>query len=338
MSFIKESEQMGWLFQKKPEGTKITHTLMNGAGVLVVPLQQRDKFYEVCMNSLANKEMLFMVEQTKSADRFRMFLDIDYLTTKEHGAVTDASIKRWASHIFTAFPSLGPILVSVCIREQGEHYKNGIHMLWPKTTVTYTSAMSIFNRVLVTLTDHDDSVSWCDVLDKSVFKTGLRTIWSHKIKRDTREISVPYMPRFEVNADGLVELFKVKPDVSMFEKFSILPHGNETNHFGSDETIISGTSVDDELVNWLKEIYPRHKISGIDKVIPKKTYWIISTRCKYCEFIEREHQGNHSWFLVDRETKTIASKCHDEEHKNLSGKRKMVNPKIIKYLQGLNKV
>jgi len=337
MSFIKECEQMGWWFRSKPEGAKITHTLMNGAGVLVVPFQQRDKFYEVCIRALANREQLFMVEQTKSEDKFRMFLDIDYVTSNEQGAVTDETIKRWIGHLYMAFPSLGPILASVCIREQGDDYKNGIHLSWPQVTVTTASALNILKRISTTLADYDSDVPWETVLDKSVFKTGLRTIWSHKIKRETRETSVPYMPRFEVSENGFVEIFKNKPEASMFERFSILPHRNEVNHFGGSETIISGTSVDDELLVWLKGVYPKHNISGIDTVIPKKSYWVISTRCKYCEFIGKEHQGNHVWFLVDKETKTVIAKCHDEEHKKLSGHRYIVHPKILKYLQKLNK-
>jgi len=124
----------------------------------------------------------------------------------------------------------------------------------------------------------------------------------------------------------------------MLKRFSILPHGNEPNHFAGDDTIISGASVDDEFVTWIKQVYPKHNISKVEKVIPKKTHWVITTTCKYCEFIGKEHQSNHIWFLVDKESQTIMSKCHDEDHKGLSGRKMMVHPKIIKYLQKLNKV
>jgi len=103
MSFKDECERLGWWFRTKPDGTMITHTLMNGSGVLIVPLQQRERFYEICMKSLSNHEKLFMVEQTKSSDRFRMFLDIDYVTNEDQGAVTDETIKRWDIHLYTAF-------------------------------------------------------------------------------------------------------------------------------------------------------------------------------------------------------------------------------------------
>ena len=338
MSFKKECEQMGWWFRSKPEGVPITHTLMDGSGVLVVPLQQRARFYEICMQCLSKREKLFMVEQTKSSDRFRMFLDVDYLTTEDQGAVTDETIKRWAMHLYEAFPSLGPVLVSTCTRKQDRNFKNGIHLSWPQVTVTYGSAMNIYKRVMMEMKNFDDSVQWDSVLDKSVFKTGLRTIWAWKIKRENKEMVVPYVPRFEVNKDGLTEISQSKPTASMLERFSILPHGNEPNHFAGDDTIISGASVDDEFVTWIKQVYPKHNISKVEKVIPKKTHWVITTTCKYCEFIGKEHQSNHIWFLVDKESQTIMSKCHDEDHKGLSGRKMMVHPKIIKYLQKLNKV
>jgi len=85
-------------------------------------------------------------------------------------------------------------------------------------------------------------------------------------------------------------------------------------------------------------MYPKHNVNRIEKVIPKKTYWVIATQSKYCEFINREHKGNHGWFLVDKESKTVLFKCHDEDHKCLNGHKFMVHPKIIKYLQRLNKV
>jgi hypothetical protein len=339
MSFKDECERLGWWFRTKPQGTTITHTLMNGSGVLIVPLQQRERFYEMCMKCLVNREKLFMVEQTKSSDRFRMFLDIDYVTSGEQGAVTDETIKRWATQLYTAFPTLGSVLVSTCTRKQGDDFKNGIHFSWPSVTVTSTSALNILNRVTAVLVDYDPDVPWKTVLDKSVFKTGLRTIWSYKVKRDTKELVEPYVPRFEIGKDGFKDITKDTPTAKLLQYFSILPHGTESEHFGNSETIISGTNADDELLNWLKEMYPQHKIPGIDKILPKKTHWVISVRSKYCEFIKGVHQHNHGWFLIDKATKTIISKCHDEDHKNLSGRKYMVHPSIIKYLQKLeNKV
>jgi hypothetical protein len=279
-----------------------------------------------------------MVEQTKSSDRFRMFLDIDYVTNEDQGAVTDESIKRWAIHLYMAFPSLGPVLVSTCTRRQGDDFKNGIHMSWPQVTVTTASALNILSRITTALVDYDADVPWSTVLDKSVFKTGLRTIWSYKMKRDTKEIVIPYVPRFEVTKDGVNEIPQKNPSASLFERFSILPHGNERDHFGGSETIISGASTNDELLKWIQGMYPRHDVKRIDKVIPKKTHWVIATQSKYCEFVEREHKGNHGWFLVDKESKTVLFKCHDEDHKNRNGHKYMVHPRIIKYLQGLNKV
>ena len=338
MSFKDECERLGWWFRTKPQGTTITHTLMNGSGVLIVPLQQRERFYEMCMKCLSNSEKLFMVEQTKSSDRFRMFLDIDYVTTGEQGAVTDETIKRWAIQLHTAFPSLGPILVSTCTRTQGDNFKNGIHFSWPSVTVTSSSALNILNRITATLVDYDPDVPWSTVLDKSVFKTGLRTIWSYKMLRTTKELVIPYVPRFEIGENGVIEISQSNPSASMFKQFSILPHGNELNHFGTSETIISGISSDDKLLNWLKQLYPMHGVKRIDKIIPKKTHWVISAQSKYCEFIGREHKGNHGWFLIDKKTKTILFKCHDEDHKHMNGRSWMVHPEILKYLQYLDKV
>jgi len=158
------------------------------------------------------------------------------------------------------------------------------------------------------------------------------------MKRDTKELVVPYVPRFEIGENGVTEISQSNPSASMFERFSILPHGNERNHFGASETIISGVDSDDKLLKWLKQIYPKHNVKRIDKIIPKKTHWVISTQSKYCEFIGREHKGNHGWFLVDKKTKTVLFKCHDEDHKHMSGRSWMVHPEILKYLQYLDKV
>lgn len=330
--FYENCKHMGWWFKSKPTGTTISHTLMDGKGVLCVPIQQRNMFYLECMNALKNEEKLFLVEQTKYSDRFRMFLDIDYKTEE---AVTDDTIKRWAVHLRRSFPTMGTILVSTCTRKEGELYKNGIHLSWPKTTVTASSALGIYNNILISLRSHDPNIPWTNILDKSVFKTGLRTIWSFKMKRETREIVEPYMPRFEVESDVL-DITEDKPLAKTLEYFSILPHGNETEHYGSNETIISGIATkDDVLLTWLNELFPKHKVKIISKIIPKKTHWVLSSDSKYCAFDEVEHKNNHAWFYIDKLSKTVSAMCHDEDHKKMAGRRYMVSEKIIKYLQKL---
>lgn len=333
MRFIKDCEVRGWWFKSKfLAGTTITHTMMNGAGVLNVPIQQRKLFYQICMEALKRKEKLFMVEQTK-ADRFRMFLDIDYLTDE---AVTDESIKRWVEHLVRSFPSLGNVLVSTCCRSQGDKVKNGIHLSWPRTTVTSSSAMTIYERIKMALKSYDNDIPWETILDTSVFKTGLRTILSYKIKRDTRETVEPYVPRFDISDKGTRDFSNEKYTAEMMEYFSILSHGNETEHFGEKETIISGININNDiLLSWLNEMYPNHAVQRIDKVIPKKTHWVLSVPSKFCVFQEKEHSQNHAYFNVDRQTQTICALCHDEDHKGLKGRKYMVNPKIIKYLQNL---
>jgi len=332
MSFIKECEDYGWWFRSKPSGSTITHTLMNGSGVLIVPMTLRMKFYELCIKHLRMEEKLYLVEQTKSSPSFRMFLDVDYVTDEP---VSDETIKQWGIHLNRSFPSMRDIHVSTCTREHEGRYKNGVHMSWPWVSVTSSSANNLIERIRMALTSYDVEVPWDKILDKSVFKTGLRTIWSYKMKRDTREEVVPYMPRFIISSEGVRDISHDKPTAEVMEQFSIFVNGKETEKFGNNETIISGLNAGDELIEWMRELYPLHRIDNIDKVIPKKSHWVISCKSKYCPFIGKDHQHNHGWFLIDRVAKVVVAKCHDEDHKNLSGHKLMVHPKIIKYLQKL---
>ena len=333
MHFIDECKERGWWFRTKADaGTTITHTMMNGGGVLNVPIQQRKQFYKVCIEALKRKEKLYLVEQSKGGDRFRMFLDIDYVTEEP---VTDESIKRWVGHLHRTFPNLGNIVVSTCFRVKESDFKNGIHLSWPRTTVTSVSAMTIYERLKMALQSYDNEIPWNSILDTSVFKTGLRTILSHKRVRETREDVDPYVPRFEIGRETK-DFSDEKYTAEMMEHFSILSHGNETEHFGDREKIISETNIDNNLlVTWLNEIYPRHAVTRIDKIIPNKERWILSTSSKYCAFQEKEHRQNHGYFIVDKKSKTVSARCHDEDHKGLVGSKYMVNPKIIKYLQSL---
>ena len=331
--FLKNCEIRGWWFRKKADaGTTITHTMMNGSGVLNVPIQQRKQFYDVCIESLKNREKLYLVEQTKSGERFRMFLDIDYVTEEP---VTDESIKRWVGHLYRTFPSLGNILISTCCRKREDGFKNGIHLSWPRTTVTSVSAMTVYERLKLALQSYDNEIPWDKILDVSVFKTGLRTILSHKWIRETREDVEPYVPRFEIGRDTR-DFSEEKYTADMLEHFSILPQGNETEHFGDREKIISEGNVDNDLlVAWINEIYPEHGITRFDKIIPQKEHWVLSTSSKYCAFMGTEHKQNHGYFVVDKKLKTVTAKCHDDDHKGLKGRKYMVKPQILKYLQNL---
>jgi len=332
--FVKDCESRGWWFRNKASaGTTITHTMMNGGGVLNVPIQQRNQFHNTCIDALKRKEKLYLVEQSKGGDRFRMFLDIDYVTEEP---VTDESIRRWAGHLARTFPNLGSVLVSTCCRKKEDGFKNGIHLSWPRTTVTSVSAMNVYERLKLALQSYDNEIPWETILDVSVFKTGLRTILSHKKIRDTREDVEPYVPRFEIGPDGIRDFSDEKYTAEMMEHFSILSHGNETEHFGENEKIISSSNVDNDiLVGWINEVYPKHNISQFDKVIPQKGNWILSTSSKFCPFLECEHKQNHTYFVVDKKSQTVSARCHDEDHKGLKGVKYMVRPQIIKYLQSL---
>ena len=61
-------------------GSNLSHVLMDG-GILSVPFDKLNEFYEMCIKCINKGEKIYVVEQ--KTDTYNFFVDIDYKVDEE---------------------------------------------------------------------------------------------------------------------------------------------------------------------------------------------------------------------------------------------------------------
>ena len=218
--------------------TNLSHVLMDG-GVLSVPYDRLNEFYDTYVNCVKNREHIFVVEQ--KTDIYNFFLDIDY---KDSEALSLEHIERIVKIICEKVNSLGggDCLISISKpKMSGGQVKSGVHLNWPNFPVDQKNAVFLRRHIINTLMKLYPTEDWEKIIDNSVYGnpdkgtkgSGFRMPWSHKkgkhadcdghgcivCKNSGKLTEVAYLPIFMYRCEGPFKIMErldhVEPSVSI---------------------------------------------------------------------------------------------------------------------------
>jgi hypothetical protein len=141
----------------------LSHVLMDG-GVLSVPFDRLNDFYEKCVESYISGEKIYVVEQ--KTENYNFFMDLDY---KDDDELTFDQIKSICKVICDKVSKFGgkDALISVAEPKPiGNLIKTGIHINWPGFVVNRSSALALRDHVINTLNLAYGSRDWKDIVKR----------------------------------------------------------------------------------------------------------------------------------------------------------------------------
>ena len=180
-TMFREWCQTNGFFNKR----NLSHVLMDG-GVLSVPFDRLDDFYETYIDSVRQGEPVFVVEQ--KTETYNFFIDIDY---KDDDELDLDQIQVISKVICDKVSIFGGSTCMVSVQEprlRDGQYKSGVHMNWPDFVVNQESAINLRDHVVDILSKVYGSKPWSKFIDNSVYGdlnskskgSGFRLPWSHK--------------------------------------------------------------------------------------------------------------------------------------------------------------
>ena len=317
----------------------LSHVLMDG-GVLSVPFDRLNDFYEKCIESYISGEKIFVVEQ--KTENYNFFMDLDY---KDDDELTFEQIKSICKVICDKVSKFGgkDALISVAEPKPVDTLiKTGIHINWPDFVVNRSSALALRDHVINTLNLAYGSRDWKDIVDISVYGnssrntkgSGFRMPWSHKrgkheacmgrgcekCNNTGKETQSEYLPVFVYKHGPLSMLQKTeqKPSVEMLHMATLRTQVTDPVLIegAREENTFTNAQTKDEFKNQeavlLVEAFIRKHMEGqstasVTKMFKHKNQFLVSTTSKYCENLRRAHSSNHIWFHISGDT--IAQKC-----------------------------
>jgi hypothetical protein len=322
--------------------SNLSHVLMDG-GVLSVPYDRLDEFYDKYIEAVQSGEKLYVVEQ--KTETYNFFVDIDY---KDERSLTLDEIQDVCKIICDKVKRHGgkECLVSVSPPKiSGNLTKTGVHLNWPGFVVDQASALALREHILLALSKAKGSVDWNEIVDSSVYGdirrrskgSGFRMPWSHKMAKHQdcggrgcetcngmgKIIQVAYLPVFIYKHGPLSTLLKIdqNPSVEILKMSAI--RTNEVQHvtvepptkvikegaFTEAQTKdeIQDEELRDSIEKFIQTNMEGQSTSVITKLFRHKETYLVSTNSKYCENLKRSHSSNHVWFHISGST--VAQKC-----------------------------
>jgi len=329
--------------QKFNNATNLSHVLMDG-GVLSVPFDKLNTFYERYIEAVKGGERLYVVEQ--KSEKYNFFVDIDY---KDKEALDLDEIKDVCKVICDKVKRHGgkECLISVSPPKKcgGDLIKTGVHLNWPEFVVDQSSAVALREHILVALSKAKGrGTDWNDIIDVAVYgnvsrKTkgsGFRMPWSYKKAKHMacngqgcsecekgKVDQLAYLPIFMYHHGPLSTILKIgqDPTLEILKMAAVRTDAPQIIHVEPPSTTVKeGTftaiqmkdEVHDDTLKGKIEDFIRAHIEGqahayIPKFFKKKDTYLVSTTSKYCENLKREHGSNHVWFIISGQT--ILQKC-----------------------------
>jgi len=320
----------------------LSHVLMDG-GVLSVPFDRLNDFYEKCIEAYTIGEKIFIVEQ--KTENYNFFMDLDY---KDDDELSFEQIKSICKVICDKVSKFGgkDALISVAEPKPIDTLiKTGIHINWSGFIVNRSSALALREHVIKTLNLAYGSRDWKDIVDISVYGnssrntkgSGFRMPWSHKrgkheacagqgcelCNNTGKETQGEYLPIFIYKHGPLSILQKTEqsPSLDMLHMATLrtestepiiiegISSKNEGNNFTNIQT---KNEFKNQEALFLVEAFVRKHIEGqssasITKMFKYKNQYLVSTNSKYCENKKCNHNSNHVWFHIIGDT--ISQKC-----------------------------
>ena len=354
----------------------LSHVLMDG-GVLSVPFDKLNDFYEKCVEVYNSGERIFVVEQ--KTENYNFFMDLDYKDDEEMSFEQIKSVCKVICDKVSKFGGKDALISVAEPKPIDTLIKTGIHINWPGFVVNRSSALGIRDHVINTLNLAYGSRDWKDIVDISVYGnnsrntkgSGFRMPWSHKkgkheacagqgcelCNNTGKETQSEYLPIFiyKHGPSSTLEKTEQKPSVDILHMATLRTQSMEpviiegTREEATFTTLQTKNEFKDQEARLLVEAFVRKNVEGqttasITKMFKYNKQFLVSTNSKYCENKKCNHNSNHVWFHIVGDT--IAQKCFSTTNvlrqygfcKDFSGRRHQLSKKITDILYEDGKV
>jgi len=354
----------------------LSHVLMDG-GVLSVPFDKLNDFYEKCVEAYNSGEKIFVVEQ--KTENYNFFMDLDYKDDEEMSFEQIKSVCKVICDKVSKFGGKDALISVAEPKPIDTLIKTGIHINWPGFVVNRSSALGIRDHVINTLNLAYGSRDWKDIVDISVYGnnsrntkgSGFRMPWSHKkgkheacagqgcelCNNTGKETQSEYLPIFiyKHGPSSTLQKTEQKPSVDILHMATLRTQSMEpviiegTREEATFTTLQTKNEFKDQDARLLVEAFVRKNVEGqttasITKMFKYNKQFLVSTNSKYCENKKCNHNSNHVWFHIVGDT--IAQKCFSTTNvlrqygfcKDFSGRRHQLSKKITDILYEDGKV
>jgi hypothetical protein len=354
----------------------LSHVLMDG-GVLSVPFDRLNDFYEKCVEVYNSGEKIFVVEQ--KTENYNFFMDLDYKDDEEMSFEQIKSVCKVICDKVSKFGGKDALISVAEPKPVDTLIKTGIHINWPGFVVNRSSALGIRDHVINTLNLAYGSRDWKDIVDISVYGnnsrntkgSGFRMPWSHKkgkhevcagqgcelCNNTGKETQSEYLPIFiyKHGPSSTLQKTEQKPSVDILHMATLRTQSMEpvivegTHKEATFTTLQTKNEFKDQEALLLVEAFVRKHVEGqttasITKMFKYNKQFLVSTNSKYCENKRCNHNSNHVWFHIIGDT--IAQKCFSTTNvlrrygfcKDFSGRRHQLSKKITDILYEDGKV
>ena len=354
----------------------LSHVLMDG-GVLSVPFDKLNDFYEKCVEVYNSGEKIFVVEQ--KTENYNFFMDLDYKDDEEMSFEQIKSVCKVICDKVSKFGGKDALISVAEPKPIDTLIKTGIHINWPGFVVNRSSALGIRDHVINTLNLAYGSRDWKDIVDISVYGnnsrntkgSGFRMPWSHKkgkheacsgqgcelCNNTGKETQSEYLPIFiyKHGPSSTLQKTEQKPSVDILHMATLRTQSMEpviiegTREEATFTTLQTKNEFKDQEARLLVEAFVRKNVEGqttasITKIFKYNKQFLVSTNSKYCENKKCNHNSNHVWFHIVGDT--IAQKCFSTTNvlrqygfcKDFSGRRHQLSKKITDILYEDGKV
>jgi len=354
----------------------LSHVLMDG-GVLSVPFDKLNDFYEKCVEVYNSGEKIFVVEQ--KTENYNFFMDLDYKDDEEMSFEQIKSVCKVICDKVSKFGGKDALISVAEPKPIDTLIKTGIHINWPGFVVNRSSALGIRDHVINTLNLAYGSRDWKDIVDISVYGnnsrntkgSGFRMPWSHKkgkheacvgqgcelCNNTGKETQSEYLPIFiyKHGPSSTLQKTEQKPSVDILHMATLRTQSMEpvivegTHKEATFTTLQTKNEFKDQEARLLVEAFVRKNVEGqttasITKMFKYNKQFLVSTNSKYCENKKCNHNSNHVWFHIIGDT--IAQKCFSTTNvlrqygfcKDFSGRRHQLSKKITDILYEDGKV
>ena len=354
----------------------LSHVLMDG-GVLSVPFDKLNDFYEKCVEVYNSGEKIFVVEQ--KTENYNFFMDLDYKDDEEMSFEQIKSVCKVICDKVSKFGGKDALISVAEPKPVDTLIKTGIHINWPGFVVNRSSALGIRDHVINTLNLAYGSRDWKDIVDISVYGnnsrntkgSGFRMPWSHKkgkheacagqgcelCNNTGKETQSEYLPIFiyKHGPSSTLQKTEQKPSVDILHMATLRTQSMEpviiegTREEATFTTLQTKNEFKDQEALLLVEAFVRKNVEGqttasITKMFKYNKQFLVSTNSKYCENKKCNHNSNHVWFHIVGDT--IAQKCFSTTNvlrqygfcKDFSGRRHQLSKKITDILYEDGKV
>lgn len=348
----------------------LSHVLMDG-GVLSVPFDKLNDFYEKCVEAYNSGEKIFVVEQ--KTENYNFFMDLDYKDDEEMSFEQIKSVCKVICDKVSKFGGKDALISVAEPKPIDTLIKTGIHINWPGFVVNRSSALGIRDHVINTLNLAYGSRDWKDIVDISVYGnnsrntkgSGFRMPWSHKkgkheacagqgcdlCNNTGKETQSEYLPIFiyKHGPSSTLQKTEQKPSVDILHMATLRTQSMEpviiegTREEATFTTLQTKNEFKDQEALLLVEAFVRKNVEGqttasITKMFKYNKQFLVSTNSKYCENKKCNHNSNHVWFHIVGDT--IAQKCFSTTNvlrqygfcKDFSGRRHQLSKKITDIL------